>query len=229
MDDMIQTNQRYRTGTRCRRSVVLGIVAVAYLGALLFDIGFDGGRDAALFFGIFGFVISLPVLLLLGKAAAALLGRFRTLGDRGRLAMTVAPALVLATLATYEGCRSRNPITKFERWVASPAPAGLRLLAAYTYKGINYWSWAFHFTIAPKDLPLLLARHSYQHETDPSGFNLGQVRDSGRGRPGYPVPPPNFKAVHRYLFHAPTGRIGYDESLYGDASQAEFFAYGYVE
>jgi hypothetical protein len=58
---------------------------------------------------------------------------------------------------------------------------------------------------------------------------LWKVRDDGRGRPGYPVPPPDFKAIHRYHFHAPTGRAGYDVRLYGDASQTEFYAYGYVE
>ena len=103
------------------------------------------------------------------------------------------------------------------------------MVSAYTYKGLNYWNWAFHFTVAPDDLPKILASRPYQHEVDPAGFDLGQVRDNGRERPGYPVPPPEFNAVHCYRSHAPTGRVGYDVTLFGDVSQAEFFAYGSVE
>jgi hypothetical protein len=224
---------RAKTGTghdgRWIRTAVIGVVGAVYLAALYFDIGVDGGREAALFFGTTGFAITFPILLLVGKLVAAVVGKRRKLGADVRTAVIVAPAVMLAGLLAYEGYRSQDPVSKFQRWIASPAPHGLRIVSAYTYKGINYWDWAFHFTIAPDDIPKILPRRPYRHEVDPAGFDLRQVRENGHERPGYPVPPPDFKAIYRYHFHAPTGRVGYDVSLYGDASQTEFYAYGYVE
>ena len=214
---------------RWSRRLVIGFVGVAYLAALYFDIGVDGGREAALFFGTLGFAISFPILLLLGKLVAGIVGKRRNLGAEARTALMIAPTVLLAGLIAYEGYRTRDPMVKFQRFVASPAPPGLRIMAAYTYKGINFRVWAFHFTIAPDDLPAILARRPYRHEFDPAGFDLERVGDNGQGRPGYPVPPPDFQAVHRYRSHEPTGRIGYDVTLYGDASQTEFYAYGFVE
>lgn len=222
---------RSSTGSngRWRRRILIGIVGIAYFAALFFNLESDGGREAALFFGTFGFAFSYPILVSLGRLLAVVLNRIRQLGSGARIAVTVAPALLLAGALAYEGCRAQDPVTKFERWIVSPAPAGLKCLSAYTYKGMNYWDWAFHFTISPDDLPKILARRPYRHEVERVGFALGQVRVNGRSRQGYPVPPPNFKAVHCYRFHAPTGRVGYDVTLYGNASQTEFFAYGYVE
>lgn len=216
-------------GAGWRRWCVIVTVGILYFAALFYDIEADGGWEAALFFGIGGFAITFPLLLLLGKLTGALLNRFRKLGKGARLALNVAPALLLAGLATYEGHHSQDPVTKFERWVVSPAPPSLRVVTAHTYKGSNYWDWAFHFRVTPDDLPRILARRPYRHEADPAGYDLWQVRDNGRWRPNYPVPPPAFRAVHRYRFHAPTGRVGYDVTLYGDSTQTEFFAYGYVE
>lgn len=212
-----------------RRSALIGVVGIAYFAALFFNMETDGGREAALFFGTIGFAFSYPILLLLGRLLAAVLKRIRPLGNHVRVAITVAPAMMLAGMLAYEGYRARDPVTKFERWIVSPAPAGLTCLSAYTYKGMNYWDWAFRFTISPDDLPKILARRPYRHEEEPVGFDLAQVRANGRFRHDYPIPPPNFKAVHRYQFHAPTRRVGCDVTLYGDASQTEFFAYGYVE
>jgi hypothetical protein len=214
---------------RVPQKLAIGIVGAVYLAALYFDIEADGGREAALFFGTAGFVISFPILLLLGKLVAAVVGKGRKLGADARTALIAAPALMLAGLLAYEGYRSQEPVSKFRRWIASPAPPGLRIMTAYTYKGSNYWNWAFHFTVTPDDLPKILARRPYQHEVDPAGFDLRQVRANGRGRPGYPIPPPDFQAIHRYHFHAPSGRVGYDVLLYVDAPQTEFYAYGYVE
>src|SRR5262249_24585299 len=152
--------------------------------------------------------------------------KMRTLGAGARTAVIVSPTVLLSGLMAYEGYRTQDPLIKFQRWIASPAPPSLRIVSAYTYKGFNCWDWAFHFTVAPDDLPKILARRAYRHEVDPAGFDLRQVRDNGRVRPGYPVPPPDFKAIHLYHFHAPTGRVGYDVWLYGDASQTEFYAYG---
>lgn len=188
-----------------------------------------GGREAALFLGTPGFSITFPILLLLGKLVESVVGKTRKLGDDARTALMIAPAVLLAGLIAFEGYRTKDPVGKFRRFVVSPAPPGLRMISAYTYKGINFRVWAFHFTIAPDDLPKILTRRHYQHEVDLAGFDLRQVRANGRGRPGYPIPPPDYKAVHRYHFQAPTGRAGYDVSLYGDASQTEFYAYGYVE
>lgn len=210
------------------RSAVIGGVGAVYWAAVFFSMKIDGGRDAALFFGTIGFAFY-PILLLLGRLLATVLNKVRPLGSRARIAITVGPALLLAGAMANEGRRDQNSVTKLERWIVSPAPKGLKCLSAYTYKGFNFWDWAFHFTVAPDDLPKILARRSYQHEVEQAGFDLARVRGDSRSRPGYPVPPPDFKAVHRYRFHAPTGRVGYDVTLYGDASQTEFFAYGYVE
>ena len=53
--------------------------------------------------------------------------------------------------------------------------------------------------------------------------------ENARNRPGCPVPPPEFKAVHRYRSHEPVGRLGRDVTLYGDAARTEFYAYGSFE
>lgn len=211
------------------RRLIIGAVGVVYFAAIFFDIDADGGREAAFIFGTFGFAISYPLLLLLGKLVAAVVGKRTKLGAEARIALMIAPAILAASFAAYEGYRTKDPVARFRRFVVSPAPPGLRVMTAYTYQGFNFRVWAFHFTIAPDDLPRILARRPYRHEVDPAGFDLEQVRHNGRGRPGYPIPPPDFKAVHRYRSHEPTGRLGYDVSLYGDASQTEFYAYGFVE
>jgi hypothetical protein len=205
------------------------MAAVVYFVALFFAVEADGGRDAALFYGTFGFALSFPLLLLFGKLVAAVINTVRTLGTGSRVAVSVGPVLLLSGVLAYEGLRSQDPVVKFERWVALPAPASVRVVSAYTYQGINFWVWAFHFTVAREDLPNILARRSYRHEADPAGFDLESVRDRGVRRPGYPVPPPSFQAVHRYSFHAPTRRAGHDVTLYGNDPQTEFFAYGSVE
>ena len=228
-DDVGRGRSGTGPGGRWHRVALIGLVGAAYFAALVFALAADGGREAALFFGTSGFVVSFPILLLLGRLVAAALNKVRALGSGARLAVIVAPALLLAGMGTYEGYRAQDPVAKFERWVASPAPPGVRVLSAYTYQGINFWDWAFHFTVAPDGLPKILARRPYRHEVEPAGFDLAQVRDHGRRRPGYPVPAPDFQAVHRYRFHAPTARVGSDVTLYGDASQTEFFAFGYVE
>jgi len=214
---------------RWHRRIVIGVVGAVYFAALCFDIGAEGGRDAALFYGITGFAITFPILLLLGKFVAAVVGKIRILKAGARIAVIVAPAVLLAGFLAYEGYRTQDPLVKFQRWMVSPAPPSLRIVSVYTYKGFNYRDWAFHFRIAPDDLPKLLASRPYRHEVDPAGFDLAQVRGNGRRRPDFPVPPSDFTAIHRYHFHAPTGRVGYDVTLYGDASQTEFYAYGYVE
>src|SRR5262245_52198968 len=64
---------------RWHRRIVVGVVGAVYFAALGFDIGADGGRDAALFYGITGFAITFPILLLLGKFVAAVVGKIRIL------------------------------------------------------------------------------------------------------------------------------------------------------
>jgi hypothetical protein len=229
LDDVVREKSGTSHDRRWIRRAVIGVVGAVYLAALYFDIGVDGGREAALFFGTTGFAITFPILLLVGKLMGAVVGKRRNLGADARTAVIVAPAILSAGLLAYEGYRSQDPVVKFQRFVASPAPPGLRIITAYTYKGINFRVWAFHFTIAPGNLQKILARRPYRHEVDPAGFDLRQVHDNGRGRPGYPVPPPDFKAVHRCSSHEPIGRLGYDVTLYGDASLTEFYTYGYVE
>lgn len=232
-DPCLDAVRREKPGTghegRVLRRLVIGAVGVVYFAAIFFDIDADGGREPALFFGTVGFAITFPFLLLLGKLVAAVVGKRTKLGAEARIALMIAPAILAASFAAYEGYRTKDPVARFRRFVASPAPPGLRVLTAYTYKGINFRVWAFHFTIAPDDLPRILARRPYRHEVDPAGFDLYPMYDTWRGRPGYPIPPPDFKAVHRYSSHEPVGRLGYDVSLYGDASQTEFYAYGFVE
>ncbi len=50
----------------------------------------------------------------------------------------VAPTLLLSGLIAYEGYHTSDPVVKFQRFVASPAPPSLRVLTAYSYKGINF-------------------------------------------------------------------------------------------
>lgn len=217
-----------RDGRWSRRAVIV-FVGALYLAATYFDINADGGWEAALFLGTPGFAITFPILLLIGKLVGVVVGKRRKLGAEARTALIVAPTVLLSGLIAYEGYRTSDPMFQFQRFVASPASPSLRILTAYSYKGINFRVWAFHFTIAPDELPKILARRPYRHEVDPAGWDLEQVRDNGRGRPGYPLPPPDFKAVHRYSSHEPIGRIGYDVSLYGNDSQTEFYAFGSVE
>jgi hypothetical protein len=224
---------RGKTGTgwagQWTRRIAIGVVGAAYFAAVLFDIRADGGREAALFFGIPGFLITFPILLLLGKLMVAAVSKMRMLVAGARTTVILAPTVLLAGLIAYEGYRTTDPAVKFQRFLAAPAPPSLRIMTAYTYKGINFRVWAFHFRITPEDLPRILAGRPYRHEIDPAGFDLDQVRDNGRGRRGYRVPSPDFSAIHRYQSHSPNGRPGYDVTLYGDAAQAEFYAFGYVE
>ena len=229
LDDVNHEKAGTGRDRRLPRRVVVGVVGAIYFAAIFFDIDADGGREAALFLGTPGFAITFPILLLLGKVMASVVGKRKKLGDDARTALMIAPAVLLAGLIAYEGYRTKDPVAKFRRFVVSSVPPGLRIMTAYSYEGINFRVWAFHFTIAPDELPEILARRPYRHEADPAGWDLEQVRDNGRGRPGYPIPPPDFKAIHRYASHEPIGRLGYDVKLYGDASQTEFYAYGFVE
>jgi hypothetical protein len=214
---------------RWPRWLVIGVAGVVYYAALFFAIEADGGREAAVFFGTLGFAFTFPFLLLFGRIAEVFIHRRRPMSRAMGVAVHVAPLFVVAGLLVCEGVQTRDHVAKFERWVASPAPRSLRLMSAYTYAGINYRNWAFHFGIALNDLPKVLEKYPYCHEVEPEGFDLAMVRDRARRAPTYPVPPPDFKAVHRYSHHAPTGRIGLFITLYGDAAQAEFYAYGDIE
>ena len=110
-----------------------------------------------------------------------------------------------------------------------PVPDSVRVESAWTRKGMNWRGWAFHFTIAPEDLPKILAGYPYRHEIEPAGVDLSRVRDFPRDDPDYPTPPADFRAVHRYSHRAPTSRAGRDVTLYGNASQTEFYIYGSFE
>lgn len=188
------------------------------------------GEGAAWFYGLVGGLLSVVVLVQVGKLLAWGIGWIRPMGEGGRLAITVAPVLLLSVLLGWEGYRESDPRMKFEQWVASPAPASLNVLSAYMNQGLNFRMWAFHVTLAPQDVPAMVSCRPFQHQTDDAGFDLERYRDQGRTRPGYPIPPLDFKAVHRYRLDDPTrGRLGLSLSLYGNASQAEFFVYGFVE
>ena len=76
---------------RWRGRVLIGVVGVVYFAALFFGIMADGGRDAALFYGIFGLTITIPKLLLIGKLVAKGVGKSRTLGSDAQLAVTMTP------------------------------------------------------------------------------------------------------------------------------------------
>ncbi|WP_165075821.1 hypothetical protein [Paludisphaera rhizosphaerae] len=204
-------------------------MGVCYLAVIMLNLGSDGGQESALFYGPIGFLVTFPILILIGKLVAACLGKLATLSTSSRRAIVVVPAVLLSGLLAYDTHLNRNPLRKFERHIVSPAPPSLRLVSAYTYSGFNYRDWAFHFFVEPADLSKLLASRPYRHESDPAGFGLEQIRDNGSRRPGYPIPPPEFKAIHRYRFHGENGRLGHTLTLYGDATQTEFFAYGYAK
>lgn len=88
---------------------------------------------------------------------------------------------------------------------------------------------AFLFTIGPEGVPKILARYPFRYEVEPGGVDLNRVRDFPRGDPDYPIPPSDFRAVHIYRHHAPTSRVGRDVTLYGNASQTEFYIDGSFE
>jgi hypothetical protein len=212
----------------CRDRVTIVVVGLLFVAVAFVSTDLDGGRGAAVCYGLFGSALIYPIFVLLGKLSASLIGRLKPLGAGARNAITLAPALIMLTLMAHDGYRARDPLTKFERRVASPVPPSVRVESAYTYQGFNFTVWAFHFRVSKGDLPAVLAR-PYVHETDPAGHDLDYERDRASRTPGYPAPPPGFRAVHRYRSHEPTPLSSYDVTLYGDASQTEFYAYGFFE
>src|SRR5438132_665294 len=88
------------------------------------DLGDVTARVAALFSGLFVSAMMYPILILFGKLTAAGIGRLRPLGFGARAAITFAPAFLVVALMARDGYGSRNPLAKFERRVASPAPPG---------------------------------------------------------------------------------------------------------
>jgi hypothetical protein len=215
----------------CRRWGLTWLAGAIYFAALFCNLDADGGREAAWVFGTINFAFTFPLIILLGRFLGAGLKRLVTLGDRARRGLVIAPTLVLTGFVAVEAIQTRNPAEKFRRYVVSPVPASVDVLSAWSRSGINWRAWAFHFTIAREDLPKILARSPFRHEVGPDdfSFHLDMLRDSHGADPDFPLPTGDFRAAHRYRHHAPTSRSGRDVTLYGNASQTEFYLYGFSE
>lgn len=207
----------------------LTLAGCALYAAVFYSLAADGGIGSAACFGTVGFAVFFPALVLLGKLIAKGIARFRPLSDKARDTWSVATVVIVALMLAYDGYRAGKPEVKFARCVASPVPESVRIRSAYTYQGFNFRVWAFHFTVAPEDLPAVLSRRPYTHDVDTAGFNLAELRYRRLRTQGYASPPTRFIAVHRYRHYVPNSRGGALRTLYGNSTQTEFYAYGSIE
>src|SRR5262245_13946640 len=86
-----------------RDRTTIWVIGLLFVATTFICFDRDGGRGAAIFFGLFvSGLVMYPILVLLGKLAAWGIGRWKPLGSGARNAITLAPALIFLTLMAQD-------------------------------------------------------------------------------------------------------------------------------
>jgi hypothetical protein len=105
-------------------------------------------------------------------------------------------------------------------------PPSLRIISEYDYYGFGWNAWAYHFTMSPDDLPGILERYPYQHETNEDGFDVERFTRLGQG---FIAPPADYKAVHKYFCDRGRSPVADHVTIYADEARQRFLIYSMCE